>query len=109
MCLNCADSKDPRLCKDLVDGGFVYLDVRTNDEVSQGAPVDCVNVPAFARTDDGMMPMQSTFMKLVSESFPDKDVKMVVGCASGRVSLRHKIPNASILRLIRLELVFTLP
>ena len=34
---------------------------------------------------------------------------MVVGCASGRVSLRHKIPNASILRLIRLELVFTLP
>lgn len=61
-----ADSKDPKACKALVDGGHVYLDVRTDDEVSQGAPVDCVNVPAFARTDDGMMPMSSTFLKLVS-------------------------------------------
>lgn len=65
-----ADSQDPKACKALVDGGHVYLDVRTDDEVSQGAPVDCVNVPAFARTDDGMMPMSSTFLKLVYNCDP---------------------------------------
>jgi hypothetical protein len=27
--------------------------VRGKDEVAQGAPVDCVNVAAFSRTDDG--------------------------------------------------------
>ena len=59
--------------------------------------MDCVNVPAFARTDDGMMPMASTFMKLVGVNFPDKDVKIVVGCASGNVSFSILAMSKSLL------------
>ena len=81
----------------MCDAGYVYLDVRTNEEVAQGAPVDCVNVPAFARTDDGMMPMASTFMKLVGVNFPDKDVKIVVGCASGNVSFSFPFTSECLL------------
>jgi hypothetical protein len=39
-----------------------------------------VNVPAFAKTDMGMLPMSSTFNKLVGITFPDKQTKLVVGC-----------------------------
>ena len=39
-----------------------------------------MNVPAFAKTDMGMLPMSSTFNKLVGITFPDKQTKLVVGC-----------------------------
>jgi len=81
------DSKTPQECHDLcTKEGYVYLDVRTNEENAAGTPAGAVNVPSHAKTDDGMLPMSSTFLKLVAINFPDKDVKLVVGCQAGNRS-----------------------
>jgi len=77
-------SKSPQECHDMCKSGeYVYLDVRTSEEFQAASPEGSVNVPAFAKTDDGMLPMSSTFLKLVSINYPDKEVKIVVGCQSG--------------------------
>ena len=55
---------------------FFPLNFIIIDFCFQGA----VNVPAFAKTDMGMLPMSSTFNKLVGITFPDKQTKLVVGC-----------------------------
>ena len=54
------DSKTPQECHDLcTKEGYVYLDVRTNEENAAGTPAGAVNVPSHAKTDDGMLPMSS--------------------------------------------------
>jgi len=85
-----APRKSAKECYELLGkGGYKYLDVRCKDEVDQGAPYDsenkaeAVNVPAFARNDDELMPLSDTFLQLVAENFPDKEAKIVVGCATG--------------------------
>ena len=88
MQLENLDSRSPQACHDLCkQDGYVYLDVRTDEEFAAGSPEGSVNVPAFAKTDDGMFPMSSVFLKLVGINFPDKEnVKIVVGCQAGNRS-----------------------
>ncbi|EKX51964.1 hypothetical protein GUITHDRAFT_102576 [Guillardia theta CCMP2712] len=79
--------KTPAEAKKLCDSeGFTYVDVRTNEEFARGHPTDAINIPAFAITGDGPMPMSSTFLKLIQTNFPNKDEKLVIGCQAGNRS-----------------------
>lgn len=65
--------------------GYVYLDVRTPEEVSAGHPEGAFNVPVRVRGAAGMT-LNSEFVQVVSAQFP-KDSKLVIGCQAGQRSL----------------------
>ncbi len=67
-------------------GGFVYVDVRTPGEFSAGHPAGAVNVPWLINTESGRAP-NPDFLASMRERF-DLSAKLVVGCATGRRSLR---------------------
>ena len=55
----------------MTDGGFTYVDVRTEDEFAAGHPKGAINVPIG---DGFVAAMQSRFAK---------DAKIIVGCKAG--------------------------
>ena len=63
------------------DEGYSYIDVRTEQEFSQGHPVGAVNVPAFLAGPGGMMP-NPMFLQVMQRVFNTQD-KLVLGCAAG--------------------------
>jgi rhodanese-related sulfurtransferase len=65
--------------------GYVYIDVRTEDEVDAGHPTGAFHVPVRLRTDLGMEP-NGDFVAVVSAVF-EKDSKLIVGCKAGPRSL----------------------
>ena len=65
----------------LMQEGFVYVDVRNQDEFEQGHPAHAYNVPLILRTDFGPAPNE-TFVETVKQHF-GLDAKLVIGCASG--------------------------
>lgn len=65
--------------------GYVYIDVRTGDEVDAGHPEGAYNVPVRVRTDLGMEP-NADFVAIVGAAF-GKDEKLIVGCKAGPRSL----------------------
>ena len=85
-------SKPAKECNELMGtGDYSYLDVRLPDEVAQGAPGDkewsCVNFAAFQRSEMGVEPDKEGFLKKVASYFPDKSVKLIVGCAGAPTSM----------------------
>eukprot|EP01026_Neomeris_dumetosa_P058116 TRINITY_DN538_c0_g2_i5.p3 TRINITY_DN538_c0_g2~~TRINITY_DN538_c0_g2_i5.p3 ORF type:complete len:120 (-),score=16.32 TRINITY_DN538_c0_g2_i5:318-677(-) len=68
-----------------VKKGYKYLDVRTPQEYSTGSIPDSVNIPFMLRNAQGME-LNQEFMQSVKEAFPDMEVDLVVGCASGKRS-----------------------
>ena len=57
---------------------------RTSDEFAKGHFGGALNIPAFSLP--GPTPLQEEFLAGLSAAVPEKDKKMVVGCASGRRS-----------------------
>lgn len=71
--------------KQKLDEGYVYIDVRTEDEVDAGHPSGAFNVPIRIQTDTGMQPNED-FLAVMEACFP-KDAKLVIGCKAGPRSL----------------------
>jgi len=75
---------DPAAAHELLDGegGYIYVDVRTEQEFAQGHPTGSVNIPVFQRDDFGRMTPNPDFMSVVSATYP-KDTPLLLGCAMG--------------------------
>jgi rhodanese-related sulfurtransferase len=69
----------------IAEQGYVYLDVRTEEEFAQGHPAGAYNVPLMLRTAQGMQE-NPRFVEIVSAAFA-KDSKLVLGCKAGTRSL----------------------
>jgi rhodanese-related sulfurtransferase len=59
-----------------------YLDVRTEDEFSNGHPVQSINIVALNPGPGGMKP-NPNFLAEVEKQFSNKDEQILVGCAMG--------------------------
>ena len=70
----------------LTRDGYVYVDVRTEQEFAQGHPAGAYNIPLMNQAASGMVP-NPDFLKVVQRTFP-ADAKLVLGCRSGARSLR---------------------
>jgi rhodanese-related sulfurtransferase len=66
--------------------GYVYVDVRTEEEFAQGHPDGAYNVPILLAGAGGMNP-NPDFAKVVAASFPAA-AKLVVGCKAGGRSMK---------------------
>jgi rhodanese-related sulfurtransferase len=82
-------SSHPRVtaqeAKQKLEEGYVYIDVRTEDEVDAGHPSGAYNVPVRVQTDTGMQPNED-FIAVMTECF-GPDAKLVIGCKAGPRSL----------------------
>jgi rhodanese-related sulfurtransferase len=76
----------PKEAKALQDGGWTYLDVRSEGEFENSHPAGAINIPLLHAGAAGMSP-NPDFMRVVETVLP-KDAKIVVGCLSGGRSLR---------------------
>lgn len=68
------------------DGGYTYVDVRSQEEYENGHPAGGVNVPVMHRSTMGMVP-NAEFLPVMDRSF-GKDDLVIIGCQSGARSLR---------------------
>jgi len=80
---------NPEEAKKLLDGpeGWIYLDVRTEEEFRTGHAAGARNLPIFVRNASGRMAPNPDFAAQAKRLFP-KESRLVVGCASGVRSLR---------------------
>lgn len=76
----------PQEALDLTNDGWVYVDVRTEQEFVDGHPAHAFNVP-IAHQAGGSMTPNPDFLSVVERAF-GKDAKIVVGCKAGGRSLR---------------------
>ena len=70
----------------MVNGGYIYVDVRSVQEFEAGHPAGAYNVPLLHMAPGGMVP-NVDFVRVVSAHF-DKGAKLVVGCKAGGRSMR---------------------
>jgi rhodanese-related sulfurtransferase len=76
----------PREAYDLMlEQGYLYLDVRTEEEFALGHPQGAYNVPIRLRGAQGSQE-NPEFMRVVSAGFGPEQ-KLIVGCGSGSRSL----------------------
>lgn len=61
--------------------GFVYLDVRTEEEFKEGHAKGAINIPIFVMGVAGRA-MNPDFINEVKKQFPT-ETKLVIGCRSG--------------------------
>lgn len=66
--------------------GYVYVDVRTEPEFADGHPDGALNVP-LARINAGGVTPNDDFLPVMLALFA-KDAKLIVGCKTGRASIR---------------------
>jgi rhodanese-related sulfurtransferase len=76
----------PTEAKQLLDEGWIYIDVRSEPEYAAGHPAGAHNVPIMHAGPRGMQP-NPDFMAVMQALYP-KDAKLVLGCRSGGRSLR---------------------
>ncbi len=76
----------PQEALELQSKGYIYLDVRTEDEFGEGHPKDAWNIPYAFSTPEGMSP-NGDFLRVVEKHFP-KDAKLILGCRSGNRSMK---------------------
>src|SRR5260221_2828311 len=76
----------PQEAKKLLDEGYVYVDVRSEQEFAQEHPTGAKNVPIMNVGPGGMTP-NAEVLSVMTKAFP-KDAKLVVGCKAGGRSLR---------------------
>ncbi len=76
---------DPQAAHARLEEGWIYLDVRTEEEFEEGHPPGAYNVPVVFR---GMMGMEPNpeFVSVCQRHFP-ADAKLVVACKAGGRSL----------------------
>lgn len=79
---------EPNAAKELLDSGdgYVYLDVRTQEEFDAGHPPGAICIPAFLRGPMGMEP-NPEFVAAANEKFA-KDTKIITACLRGGRSLK---------------------
>ncbi|MBI1356305.1 MAG: rhodanese-like domain-containing protein [Acidobacteria bacterium] len=77
------DRISPHEVKELLESGegYVYLDVRAEDEFAAGHVPGARNVPIMVRDSMGMSP-NPEFLAVVEANFP-KDSKIITGCLRG--------------------------
>jgi rhodanese-related sulfurtransferase len=66
--------------------GFVYVDVRSEQEFAEGHPAGAVNVPLMRMGAGGMVP-NDDFVRVMRATFPPGS-RVVLGCQSGGRSMR---------------------
>jgi rhodanese-related sulfurtransferase len=78
----------PGEAKELIDGdgGYTYVDVRSQEEFENGHPSGAVNVPVMHQSSMGMVP-NAEFLSVMEVTFT-KDDLVIIGCQSGARSLR---------------------
>src|ERR1700749_3822132 len=76
----------PADAKQLMDEGYVYLDVRSEPEFAAGHPAGAHNVPVMHAGPRGGAP-NPAFLAVV-EALSAKAPRVVVGCRSGQRSMR---------------------
>ena len=65
----------------LSDGGYIYVDVRTESEFEAGHPPGALNVPFMLRGPAGLVP-NAEFVSVMEAAF-DKEAHLLLGCQSG--------------------------
>ena len=73
-------------CAKVQSEGYVYVDVRSEQEFAEGHPTGALNIPLMEMGSVGMTP-NNDFMQVMNANF-SKDAKLVLGCRSGGRSLR---------------------
>lgn len=76
----------PSEAKQLVDQGYIYVDVRTVDEFHVAHPTRSLNVP-LALPGSAGAPPPAGFLAMMEQLF-GRDAKIVVGCGVGGRSIR---------------------
>ena len=76
----------PEEAAKLLEQGYVYVDVRSEQEFEQGHPPGAFNVPISLVTPGGTVPNRE-FVEVMQSAF-GKGAKLVVGCKSGPRSKR---------------------
>jgi rhodanese-related sulfurtransferase len=76
----------PREARQLLDEGYVYVDVRSEAEYDEGHVDGARNVPIAHASSMGMQP-NPDFVSVMERNFP-KDAKLVLGCQAGGRSTR---------------------
>jgi rhodanese-related sulfurtransferase len=69
----------------MLEQGYLYLDVRTEEEFALGHPQGAYNIPIRLRGAQGPQD-NADFMRVVSAAFAPEQ-KLVVGCSSGQRSI----------------------
>lgn len=79
----------PAGAKDLLDSGagWIYLDVRTEEEYASGHVPGAYNIPVATRDPAAGMTLNPAFTELVQRHF-GVETKLVLGCAAGGRSAR---------------------
>src|SRR5690348_4439509 len=71
----------PQEAHESMKSGYVYVDVRTEQEFADGHPEGAVNVPISRMGGGGMTP-NPDFISVMEKAFA-KDAKIIVGCKMG--------------------------
>ena len=81
---------DPERARELLESGvtYTYVDVRTEDEFSEGHVPDAENVPVMIRGHDGIgIHMNHEFVAAMDSRFAKSD-KIILGCRKGGRSMK---------------------
>lgn len=65
----------------MLEQGYVYVDVRTEEEFVQGHPEGAYNIPVMLRSAQGMVE-NPRFVEVAAAAL-GRDAKLIVGCKSG--------------------------
>lgn len=77
----------PDEAANLIEQGWIYVDVRSIPEFDEGHPRGAYNVPLLHRTPQGTLVGNPDFGAVMSAAFP-RDEHLVIGCRSGGRSLK---------------------
>ena len=80
------DRRSAPECKELLDDGWIYLDVRTEEEFNLGHPTGAYHIPWAFTSNHGMEPNRE-FLEQVKATF-EADSRIVIGCEAGGRSLK---------------------
>ena len=80
------DRISPKETQALLEAGWTYVDVRSEQEFEQGHPAGALNVPLMISVGAGKAPNPDFLPAL--EALFEKDSKLVLGCAAGGRSAR---------------------
>lgn len=76
----------PREAHELMQQGYVYVDVRSEEEFAAAHPAGAVNIPVMHRGPAGMTP-NPDFVAAFRKAFSPED-KVILGCAGGNRSMK---------------------
>jgi rhodanese-related sulfurtransferase len=76
----------PEEARGLLEEGYQYVDVRTEAEYASGHVPGALNVPSMLRGPGGLEP-NPEFTTVMEQAF-DKDARLMVGCQTGKRSIK---------------------